>query len=348
MVRKRVTSTMVAKQAGVSQTTVSFVLNEVEGQNISPETTERVLNAARDLGYVPDAAARMLARGVSDNVALVLTRPHDAVLSDEYVSYILTGIAKVFRKDAHRILLEFVDEDTQGRTYLKLAHGKEAVGLLVIPYNPTNKDIAVMRELSAEDFPIITLGKVHDDIRSVSIKDQKGVLDALTHLYDLGHRRIAAISYAPQGGAMSPMGRLQTYERFTDEMNLDSRDELVQYGSFTPKSGYQATRRLLKLDRPPTAIFALNDIMAFGAMTAIQEAGLKVPEDISVVGYDGIHLARYTSPSLTTLQAPNVEQGELAAKMLRDIINDKPIESNHIELYPQLIIRDSCGKASEH
>jgi len=348
MAKKRVTSKMVAERAGVSQTTVSFVLNKVEGQNISPETTDRVLKAARDLGYVPDAAARMLARGVSDNVALVLTRPHDAVLSDEYVSYILTGIAKIFRKESYRILVEFVDEDTQGRTYLNLAHGKEAVGLLVIPYNPSPKDIEVMLDLSREEFPIITLGKLHDEIHSVSIDDPLGVHDALTHLYDLGHQVIAAISYAPYGSTLAPVRRMRVYKQFLRERGLVVRDELIEYGAFTPESGYQATLRLLQLEQVPTAIFALNDVMAFGAMTAIQESGLKTPEDISVVGYDGIHLARYTSPSLTTLHAPNVEQGELAAKMLLDIINDKPIESQHIELFPQLIVRDSCGQAPEH
>jgi DNA-binding LacI/PurR family transcriptional regulator len=194
MAKKRVTSKMVAERAGVSQTTVSFVLNKVEGQNISPATTNRVLKAARDLGYVPDAAARMLARGVSDNVALVLTRPHDAVLSDEYVSYILTGIAKVFRKEAYRILVEFVDEDNQASTYLNLAHGKEAVGLFVIPYNPSQKDVATMVKLSEEDFPIITFGHLDERIKSVSVRDLDGVWDALSHLYNLGHRAIGAIS----------------------------------------------------------------------------------------------------------------------------------------------------------
>ena len=134
---------MVAQHAGVSQTTVSFVLNKVEGQNISEETQHRVFDAARELGYVPDATARNLARGVSDNVGLVLTKPHEAVLSDEYVSYILTGISKVFRKQELRILVEFIDEDRQADTYRQLAYGKEVVGLLVIPYNVSLKDIEI-------------------------------------------------------------------------------------------------------------------------------------------------------------------------------------------------------------
>lgn len=348
MLKKRVTSKMVAKHAGVSQTTVSFVLNKVEGQNISQETTDRVLSSARELGYVPDATAQMLARGVSNNVALVLTRPHDAVLSDEYVSYILTGVSNVFRKESYRILVEFVDEDNQSNTYVKLAHGKEALGLFVIPYNASPSDVEAMASLSKEGFPIITLGQLDKRISSVSIQDNDGVWNALKHLHDMGHREIAAVSYAPKESAVVPMGRLQTYLKFVDEHNLSCDDNLIEYGVFTPESGYQATINLLKRNNPPTAIFALNDIMAFGAMTAIQETGLKVPEDIAVVGYDGIHLARYTTPSLTTVQAPNIEQGKIAAKMLLEIVKDKPLEPRHVELLPELIIRDSCGYKLRH
>lgn len=343
MAKKRVTSKMVAKKAGVSQTTVSFVMNNVEGQNISPETTDRVMQAAHDLGYVPDVTARMLARGVSDNVALVLTRSHDAVLSDEYVSHILTGIAKVFRREAYRILVEFVDEDKQGKTYLNLARGREAFGLLVIPYSPSQQDIEAIRSLTAEDFPIVTLGKIHDEVHSVSIRDNQGIMDALNHLYDMGHRAIGTISYAPEDSLLVPTSRLETYRAFLRDVGIAYRDDYVQYGAFDAESGYQAMMRLLAVDDVPTAVVALNDVMAFGAMTAIQESGLKVPEDIAVVGYDGIRLARYTSPSLTTVSAPDIEQGELAAKMLLEIVDQKPDCYKHIELDPELVVRDSCG-----
>lgn len=335
---------MVAERAGVSQTTVSFVLNKVEGQNISPETTNRVLQAAQELGYVPDAVARMLARGVSDNIAFVLTRPHEAVLSDEYVSYVLTGIAQVIRKESFRILVEFIDEDAQSSTYRNLVHGKEAVGLLVIPYNPSHHDIQTMVKLSEENIPIVTIGKKLDEsIPSVVIEDQGGIQAALDHLYDMGHRQIGVISYAPKDSVLVPKGRLETYRQFLDDKQLAYHPEWVQYGAFRPESGYQAALRLLEVEKTPTAILALNDVMAFGAMTAIREHGLRVPEDIAIVGYDGIHLARYTSPSLTTVEAPNVEQGQVAADMLLKIINEQPIEAKHIQLLPKLAIRESCG-----
>lgn len=348
MAKKRVTSKMVAQHAGVSQTTVSFVLNKVEGQNISEETQRRVLDAAHELGYVPDATARNLARGISDNVGLVLTKPHEAVLSDEYVSYILTGISQIFRKQELRILVEFIDEDRQADTYRKLAHGNEVAGLLVIPYNASSKDIETMMSLSTENFPIVSLGFLNDTIQSVSINDVDGVIDALQHLYDLGHRSIAAISYAPEKSAVAPFTRLQAYKRFLAKHHLEYREEFVKFGVFTPESGYQATLELLNLSEPPTAIFALNDVMAFGAMSAIQESGYRIPQDLAVVGYDGIHLARYATPSLTTIEAPNVEQGHYAAEMLLKLINGKRLESRHIQLQPKLVIRDSCGYNLKH
>ncbi|MGJ3239183.1 MAG: LacI family DNA-binding transcriptional regulator [Anaerolineae bacterium] len=343
MGKKRVTSKMVAQRAGVSQTTVSFVLNKVKGQHISPETTERVLTAARELGYVPDATARMLARGVSNNVALVLTRPHDAVLSDEYVSYVLTGIAQVFRKESFRILVEFVNEGNQADTYLNLAHGKEAVGLIVIPYKASSSDIDTMINLSEEGFPIISLAHMDDRIRSVAIDHLGGIRQLLAHLHQLGHQRIGAISYAPRDLASLPADRLAVYRDFLHQHNLPYHEDYVCYGAFSPESGYQAMCELLALAQPPTAVYALNDVMAFGAMTAVHEHGLRVPQDIAVVGYDGIHLARYTTPALTTVQAPTVQQGRIAGEMLRDLIQGKALASDHIVLTPELIIRQSCG-----
>src|SRR5690606_23426381 len=144
MAKKRITSKMVAQHAGVSQTTVSFVLNKVEGQNISEETQRRVLDSARELGYVPDATARNLARGISDNIALILTHPHDAVFSDEYVSYMLTGVMQVMQREGYKVFVETVDTLQQSETYLNFAKGREVAGLIVVPYHFRLHDVETM------------------------------------------------------------------------------------------------------------------------------------------------------------------------------------------------------------
>lgn len=354
MAKKRVTSKMVAQHAGVSQTTVSFVLNKVEGQNISEETQLRVFEAARELGYVPDATARNLARGISDNIALILTQPHNAVFSDEYVSYMLTGIVQVMQNEGYKVFVEMVDTLQQSETYLNFAKGKEVAGLIVVPYHFRLHDVETMVDLIEDGFPLVSLGRTHifegeqDKLNTVLINSEFGVKEALNHLIKLGHDRIAAISYAPKDSTHESIKRLAVYRDILNANHIEFDDKLLKYGNYVPESAYKATQELLALKQPPTAIFALNDVMAFGAMSAIQEGGYKIPQDIAVVGYDGIHLARYTTPSLTTIEAPNVEQGHYAAKMLLKLINGKRLESRHIELQPKLVIRDSCGYKLKH
>lgn len=354
MAKKRITSKMVAQHAGVSQTTVSFVLNNVEGQNISEETQKRVFDAARELGYVPDATARNLARGASDNIALVLTQAHDAVFSDEYVSYVLTGIVQVMQGQGFKVFVEVVDTLQQSETYLNFAKGKEVAGLIVLPYHTRPHDVETMVELMQDGFPIVSLGRTtifvggQDMLNSVLINSTFGVQEALNHLIKLGHKRIAAISYAPKDSTHESIKRMTIYRDVLSKNNINIDDNLIKYGNYIPESAYQITQELLSLDESPTAIFALNDVMAFGAMSAIQEGGYKIPQDIAVVGYDGIHLARYTTPSLTTIEAPNIEQGHYAAEMLLKLINGKQLESRHITLQPKLVIRDSCGYKLKH
>ncbi|MEO1644617.1 MAG: LacI family DNA-binding transcriptional regulator [Chloroflexota bacterium] len=349
MPKKRVTSKMVAKRAGVSQTTVSFVLNKVEGQNISEETQQRVYKAAEELGYVPDAAARTLARGVSDNIALVLTQPHDAVFSDEYVAYVLTGIVQVVREQGFRVFVEMVDTLKQSETYTQLAKGKEVAGLVVLPYQSRRANMRDMLKLSNDGFPIVLIGRMSSDndqpeqLPSVLINSALGIQSAMRHLLKLGHQRIGAISYAPEGSTHESAHRIRIYQMMLEEYDITFDETLVAYANYTPQSAVDAMNTLLSLDDKPKAILALNDVMAFGAMKAIHQHGLRVPEDIAIVGYDGIHLAPFANPALTTIDAPNVEQGRRAAEMLLNLINSKSPESRHIELQPQLIIRESCG-----
>lgn len=348
MVKKRVTSKQVAQHAGVSQTTVSFVLNKVDGQNISPETTQRVLQAAHDLGYVPDAAARTLARGISDNVGLVLTQPHEQVFSDVYVPYIITGLVKVLRQRGFRILVELADDDNESATYMNLAYGKEVSGLIVIPYNPSKRDIANLKQLTDEGFPVISLQPLDKAIHSVTAAHVTGARMATEHLIKLGHRKIATISYAPQNSNPYATARIDAYQAVLAEHDIQHNQDYVQYGAFDPDTGYNAAKTLMALEDRPTAIFALNDMMAFGAMTAIHELGLRVPDDVAVVGFDDIRLAAYTSPALTTINAPDIEQGQFAADMLLKLINGEPLDNKHIELQPELIIRESCGYRQKH
>lgn len=340
---RRVTSKQVAEKAGVSQTTVSFVLNNVEEANISEETARRVLQVARELGYVPDKAARALARGVSDNIGLVLAQPHEQVFLDDYIPNIITGITRVTREKGLRILVELTDEVSESNTYLDMAHGREVAGLIVSPQKPTQRDRDSLKALARDGFPIVTLHWLDDAVHSVTADHVDGSRRAVEHLIQLGHQRIALISYAPRNRVDGATWRVQAYREVLERHGIPHDEALVRFGNYDPETGYTAAEELLDLPEPPTAIFCMNDTMAFGAMTAIQERGLRIPQDIAIVAFDDIRLARYTTPTLTTIHAPDIEHGRLAASMLVQLINKQPLEQDHVVLKTQLVVRDSCG-----
>ncbi len=343
MPQRRVTSRQVAALAGVSQTTVSFVLNGVESANISAETRQRVVEAAHQLGYVPDAAARSLARGRSSNIGLILIKPHKQIFIDFYVSNVIAGLNQVIQQHDLRLLVQVVDGDRRPHTYTNLAHGKEVAGLIVILYAPDQEDFQALQALTADGFPLVVLGYPVKGYYSVIADHFGGVRKAVAHLIGLGHQRIACIPYAPIDINPHAGKRLRIYREMLETAGLTYDETLVRYGDFDVDSGYRAMSSLLDQNPPPTAVFAMNDVMAIGAMQAIQERGLRIPEDIAVVGFDDIQLARFTSPPLTTIHAPDIEQGECAARMLVDLMEGKAVREPHRWLATELMIRGSCG-----
>lgn len=345
---KRVTSRQVAKLAGVSQTTVSFVLNNVDGMNISEETRERVLQAARELNYVPDVAARNLARGSSANMGLVLVQPHREIFIDEYVPQVLTGISEATRKNGYRILVELVEDSSHPSAYIDLIRGKEIAGMIVNLNNPAEEDVQKLVHYVRDGFPIVMLDTWHESLYSVTVDKMAGVRQVVQHLIDLGHERIACIPYAPPLDNYHANHRLVTYKETLEASGLTYDESLVRHGEYDPSTGYAAMKSLLQDGPHPTAVYAMNDVMALGAITAIQDAGLRVPQDIAVVGFDDIRLARFTTPALTTVYEPDIEHGRQAANMLFRLIREEPIEEGQIVLDTRLVIRDSCGYRLQH
>lgn len=341
--KMRVTAKQVAEQAGVSPTTVSFVLNRVEGANISEATRARVLEAAQTLGYVPDAAARNLARGYSDNIALVLTQPHPQVFIDIYVPNVLTGVTQVMRQHGLRVLVELVDDVSQSDVCQHLIRSREVAGLLVQPYNPSADDIAYFRSLAEQGYPIVAFDLLDDAVPAIIMQHFDGIRASLGHLIGLGHQRIACIPYCSVDTNPHAARRLDVYRAMLREHNLPVDEALIQPGNYEPETGYAATLALLQLPQPPTAIYAMNDVMAFGALTALREQGVPVPQQIAVVGHDDIPLARYAAPPLTTVHAPEVLCGQLGAEALITLMTGRPLPARHQRIATRLVIRESCG-----
>ena len=338
--KRRATSFQVAKRAGVSRSTVSFILNNVPGMKFSDETRARVLQAALELGYVPDAAARTLASGRSGTVGLIVNHA-EHLLVDAFIPQVLYSLIAVSRERGFRTLVEAPEDVHRPDAYIKLVRAKQIDGLVVINPRPDDEGL---RQLASEGFPLVTLGKVQG-ANGYSVSHRTAVREAVKHLIELGHSRIAHITFAPQGYGSSDR-RLASYRRTLEDAGLRASDAPVRYGNYSAASGFDAMRSLLASEPHPTALFAGNDTIALGALAAIHQHGLRVPQDIAVVGYDDIPIAAYTVPPLTTVRTPAAEQGRLAGEMAIDLIEGRAVPQPHLLLDTQLVVRDSCGASS--
>jgi DNA-binding LacI/PurR family transcriptional regulator len=343
MKKSQVTARQVAELAGVSQTTVSFVLNQIESANISEATRERVLKAAQELGYVPAAAARSLARGRSNNIGLVLIKPHHKIFADPFVPNVITGLNQVTQEQGFRLLVEIVDGLDRLNIFENLLRSGEVAGALVNGVWWGQEEFLL--PLIHTGYPIISIDQLdsaYTSIPMVTIDHFEGVRQMVSHLIGLHHHRIACITYAPSHD-LHMIRRLETYRDSLETAGIPYDENLVRYGTYDPESGYEAMQSLLAEKAPPTAVFGMNDLMALGAMAAIREAGLRIPEDIAVVGYDDMRFSRFTSPPLTTMRAPEIALGVEAGRMLLDLIHQREMTAKQIYLRSELVIRESCG-----
>lgn len=340
---KRVTSRQVASRAGVSQTTVSLVLNDAPHANISQPTRERVLRAARELGYIPDAAARSLARGRSSNIGLVLVQPHAQIFIDEYLPTLLTGLNQVAHRHGYRILVDILDDASGPHAFAHLVSGKEVAGLIVQFASPTAALIDQLSDFARSGFPIVTLDRWSPHVPAALVDKLDGVRQAVAHLIGLGHERIGCIPYAPPEQNWHLKRRLDHVRETIESAGLTFDPALVEPGAYDPRTGYEAMQRLLDRRPWPTALFAMNDVMAFGALEALHERGIRVPQDMAIVGFDDIRLAAFASPSLTTIRVPDMALGGQAAQLLIDQIEGRDAREPDTRLTPSLIVRESCG-----
>lgn len=341
MVPRRPTSADVAALAGVSRTTVSFVLNARPDVKIAPPTRRRVLDAAERLGYHPHGPARQLVGGSSQTIGLVLRQSPDQVARDALLAETLRGLAAAARTAGFRVLV-----DTLGpgdRSYAGLVRSAQCDGLVI---SGPRIDDPELGELVADDFPLVIQGSMPSlAAPSVDVDNLAGSRDAVEHLIALGHRRIACVTNAPLAYTAAAE-RLAGYHAALTVSGLPSDPSLFAEGGFDPTSGYRAIERLLGGQRhgePPfTAVFVASDVVALGALSALRERGLRVPGDVSVVGFDDIPLAAYLHPSLTTVRLPAHELGLAAGRALLDRIARREVARRTL-LPTELVIRSSTA-----
>ena len=343
MARRQARSLDVARLAGVSRTTVSFVLNDVPGVKITEETRQRVLNAARELDYYPTAAARSLASGKTKRIALVLGEGQKRLSADAFLPAFLQGITASVHRRGYLLVLQMAEDVPSHEAYARLIREQQVDGLIL---SGPRADDPLLAELAEDEFPLILHGRLGSCVMPcVDVDNQAGAYQAVTHLIELGHRRIGFVSNAPlsYSGAQD---RFAGYKQALADNALSLEEDLVRTAAFLPAAGQTAMEELLALPQRPTAVFAASDVVAIGVMSAIQAAGLEIPDDIAVVGFDDIFLAAHTQPPLTTVRVPAYGLGWTAAEMLISLIEGE--ETSSVILETELVIRDSCGSRNGH
>jgi len=325
----------VANKACVSTATVSHVLND--SRLVSATLRKRVLVAVRELGYTPDPLARSLRTRRSNLIALVIPD-----ISNPYFPDVARGAQD--GAEAHGYLAIVCNTDWQGvreRRFLEMMLRQRVGGVIL---NPAEVSAEELFALQRSRIPIVLVGQQidHPALDRVAYDNMAATHDVLEHLYARGHRAVAHIG----GIQTTASGRLRraAYLAWVAKRGLPVRSEYVSEGDFTQEGGHRAMQRLLACRPRPTAVFAANDFMALGALLALQEAGVAVPKDVAVVGFDNIERATYSMPPLTTVGFPRYEMGKMAVDLLfQRILRGGDRKGEQRCLPHELIVRASTG-----
>jgi LacI family transcriptional regulator len=331
----RVTIGQIADEAGVSITTVSKVLNHLPG--VAQETRDRVEKIIAYRQYVQSHAARLLRKSQSGLIDLAIMR-----LEGGYDLGIMRGVQDVLEATGHRLVVFATHEDEQLEQrwlHRVLEQATDGV-LLLLPYERTGlTDLLIEHHI-----PFVAIGDRNDlqvPFPSIGSTIWQGGYAATEYLISLGHRRIGIIT-----GPLSlrtSRARLAGYREAQDSAGIAVDPALILEGNYLLGDGYLQTCAMLDLPEPPTAIFAGNDAQAAGVYRALYERDIKIPNRMSVIGFDDLMFSPQMSPPLTTIRQPLVEIGRMATNMLLRVIEGEALEAMHVELSTSLVIRESCA-----
>jgi LacI family transcriptional regulator len=338
MESKRITRDDVARQAGVSSATVSYVINNA-ARPVSAETRKKVLQAIEELGYRPDGVARNLRRQRTSTLGLIVPDTFNP-----YFAEVAQGVEIVAFERGYVVILCHSNYDLDKEIqYVDVLSSERAAGVIWIP---ATSSFLPGEHLQAYHIPFVILDRVvgRENILSVVADNFYGGYLATQHLLSLGHQRICCIT-RPVGLDHSN-ARLRGYTTALTDHGYSLDECSLVVGGYRFEDGRQAALKILSTPERPTAIFAYNDLMAIGALRASRELGLRVPEDLSVVGFDDIPAAAFTFPPLTSVRQPKLAMGKRAVELLFAAINGEndPFQTQ-IKLEVELVVRASTGPA---
>ncbi len=330
----RVTRKDVAQLAGVSVAVVSYVLNNGP-RPVSPATQSRVEAAIAELGYYPNELARSLRRKQTAIIGLIIPN-----LSNPVFAEIANSLEKVCTAEGYMVMLCGTGRDPDIEKKLaETLRAKQVDGVVVIPSLSPQE---ILTPLQQAHIPTVVLEHDLPGIHCIAVDDRQGGWLATQHLLSLGHRRIGIIKREPYT-ALSVL-RFVGYREALKNTGIPFDPALVIESKAGHAAGYDAMQRLLTLPDPPTGVFTHNDVLAMGAMRAIYDAGLRVPEDVSVVGYDDTVSTSYLNPRLTTVKSPTAEMGCLAGKIILELAQKEgDLSPQTITLPVKLVVRASTA-----
>ena len=334
-----VTLAEIAQAAGVSVSTVSRALSN-GNYPLKEETRRRILELAEGMGYKPNLVARSLQSNRSLLVGVVVDR-----MQSPFAAATVQGIQDGLREEGYSISIAYSNRDQElAREAVNSFISHQVDGIIILNAWLHNYNDPI---LSLSDLPFVFVNRLFGSCicNCVGPGDRIGAQLATQHLVDLGHRRIGYINGIQDW--FEAQNRLTGFLDILEQHDLPVDEALIQQGDWGVDSGYQATQKLLALKDKPTAIFAANDIMALGAIYAIQESGLEIPRDIAIVGYDDRDFAAWIRPSLTTIRMPSYEMGQAAARLLLEQFLGEQLE-DATQIPGKLIIRHSCGANGQH
>jgi len=328
----------IARAAKVSHSTVSRALRD--SSLVSPETAERIKRIARESHFRVSAVGRSLATGRTNSIGVVVT-----TISDPFIAEVVTAVEDTANARRYSVILASSKSDPEREMKVVQSFEERRVdGILVLA---SRVGSVYMPMLAQMKIPIVLINSQHpgEFIYSVSIDNSAGARAATRFLIQLGHKRIGYVG--DRAGTPSSATRLAGYRLALERANIPFLQELTAEGDVHPEGGLRATQRLLSLPDRPTAIFCYNDMTAMGALNAAWQIGLRIPEDISIIGFDDLAIASYTIPPLTTVRQPKHDMGRMATEILLNLLAGSTSETSR-SVQGELIVRESTAPPAAH
>lgn len=330
----------VARKAGVSPSTVSRVISK--HPRISKETAERVLQVMEELGYHPNIMAKSLISKTTNTLGIILPRPAEELFQNYFFHEAIRGIlAQANRSGYDTLIASGANEREELDAVVRLVRGRRVDGVILLSSKTHDPLIAFLEE---SRFPYVIIGRSaeYPDAYTVDNDNVQAAYDATMHLINQGHKWIGFVS-GPRELTVS-QDRMEGYRKAMREAGLTVRDEWIVETEFLQESGYRAMSMLMGLPERPTALVAIDDVVAFGVLHGLSELGYRVPDDMSIVSFNNISLSELSSPPLTSIDIGTYQIGYLTSRTLIQLVQGEPVHQRRVIVPHRLIIRESSVK----